>query len=51
MIAVLVTAVIAAGVMPRPLLALTARETSVIINGVREPTVVTTTSTIVEAGR
>ena len=50
-IAVLVAAVIAAGVMPRPLLALTARESAVIINGVREPTVVTPTSTIVEAGR
>ncbi|WP_411285195.1 NADH-quinone oxidoreductase subunit M [Lapillicoccus sp.] len=50
-IAVLAAAVIAAGVMPRPLLAITARETAAIINGVREPTVVTPTSTIVEAGR
>ena len=51
MIAVLAAAVIAAGVMPRPLLAITARETAAIINGVREPTVVTPTSTIVEAVR
>ncbi len=50
-IAVLVTAVVAVGVMPRPLLAVTAPETTAVITGAVPGARVATTGTTVEARR